>query len=96
MTTKITKKATKTESLTVRIHPQIKYALELLSRKQHRSLTGVVEWGLSKILQNELSNAGINLEDLYHTQEIERIRRLGDNHHDLLTWEELEVYEGLS
>jgi hypothetical protein len=43
----------KGESLTVRLHPRLKYGLELLARKQHRTLTTVVEWALTKALEDE-------------------------------------------
>lgn len=43
----------KGESLTVRIHPKLKYGLELLARKQHRTLTTVVEWALTRALEDE-------------------------------------------
>ena len=42
----------KGESITIRVNPKIKYGVELLSRKQHRSLTSVVEWAIDKALKD--------------------------------------------
>lgn len=43
----------KTESLTVRLDPKIRYGLELLARKQRRTLSSVVEWALHKAIYDK-------------------------------------------
>ncbi len=40
----------KAESITVRLDPKIRYGLELLARKQRRTLSSVVEWALQQAI----------------------------------------------
>lgn len=54
---------TKVESITVRLHPKIKYGLELLARKQHRTLSSVVEWALDGALKEEESGFNGSYKD---------------------------------
>lgn len=46
-------KPTRSETLGLRLDPRMKYALELLSRAQHRSISGTVEWCVERALQSE-------------------------------------------
>lgn len=46
-------KPTRSETLGLRLDPRMKYALELLSRSQHRSISGTVEWCVERALQSE-------------------------------------------
>lgn len=43
----------KAESITVRLDPKIRYGLELMTRKQRRTLSSVVEWALLKAMESE-------------------------------------------
>jgi hypothetical protein len=43
----------KGENINIRIDPKLKYGLELLARRQHRTLTSVVEWAIGKALRDE-------------------------------------------
>jgi len=43
---------TKGEVITVRLSPKLKYGLELLSRKQHRSLSSIVTWSLEQMINS--------------------------------------------
>jgi hypothetical protein len=43
----------RSETLTVRLTPRMKYGLELQARKQHRTLAGVVEWAIERGLYHE-------------------------------------------
>jgi len=40
----------KSDVITVRISPKLKYGLELLSRKQHRPLSSVVTWAIEQMM----------------------------------------------
>ena len=42
----------KSDVITVRLSPKLKYGLELLSRKQHRPLSSVVTWAIEQIMTN--------------------------------------------
>ncbi|MGY0504291.1 hypothetical protein [Luteimonas sp. e5] len=43
----------KTDALSIRIDPRMRYGLELLARLQRRSVTGVVEWIIECALRSE-------------------------------------------
>lgn len=42
----------RTETLTVRFSPMLKYGAELLARKHHRTLAGVVEWAVERAVSS--------------------------------------------
>lgn len=44
---------TKGETITVRLSPKMKFGLELLARKQHRTISGVVEWAIARALESD-------------------------------------------
>lgn len=86
----------KTEALSIRIDPRLKYGLELLSRHQRRAVTGVVEWALSEalssevmtdVLENRYTLANV-LPTLWSENEIERLLALWFHFPTLLTYEE--------
>jgi predicted transcriptional regulator len=51
----------KAENINIRVSPKLKYGLELLSRKQRRTLTSVMEWALEKVIRDE--KEGLCIED---------------------------------
>ncbi|EJP76835.1 hypothetical protein [Stenotrophomonas maltophilia] len=86
----------KTEVLSIRIDPRTRYGLELLSRLQRRSATGVVEWAVQEAFAKEdfesydhgsFSVADV-MDDLWHINEIERLVALALRKPQLLTFEE--------
>lgn len=42
----------KTDVLTLRLSPKLKYGLELLSRKQHRNISSTVTWAIEQAINN--------------------------------------------
>ena len=76
----------KSNSLTVRLEPKLRYGLELLARKQRRNLSGVVEWAL--LCQINSKDDGIDLEKLWDVDEVGRINCLSKYAPELLTFEE--------
>lgn len=44
---------TRSETLGLRLDPRLKFAVELLSRDQRRSISGTVEWCVEQALQSE-------------------------------------------
>jgi hypothetical protein len=50
MIRKLPKKPVKGAVITFRLTPKYKFALELMARRQHRSVTGVVEWAIDQAL----------------------------------------------
>ena len=106
-TKKTVKKAAppKGEVLSIRIDPRTKYGLELMSRLQRRSVTGVVEWVIQEAFKHEVFESGqhndqdISLEDalnwLWRINEVERIVALGAAREQLLTYEEARIWKVL-
>ncbi|MDD2758906.1 MAG: hypothetical protein PHH11_01290 [Methylomonas sp.] len=43
----------KTASTTLRTSPRSKYGLELTARKQHRNVSGVIEWAIDRVLRGK-------------------------------------------
>lgn len=79
----------KVETLTIRVSPKIKYGLELLARKQHRTLSSVADWALSKALKEpgEGLEDGL-LEEVWDPLEPDRLVKLALKCPELLTYEE--------
>ncbi len=99
-----TVKAPKTEALSIRIDPRLRYGLELLARKQRRSVTGVVEWAIDQVLGNEAADWLINgepisfmdaVKQVWSPNEIERLVLLGSHFPDLMTYEETRLHHVL-
>ncbi len=100
---------TKVESITVRINPKMKYGLELLSRKQHRTISAVVEWAIDNALRDPKSGfinesayydrvsgkeSNFLLDVLWHVNEVERFIQLVFREElGLLTYEEEILWE---
>ncbi len=91
----------KGESLTVRIEPRLRWGLELLARKQRRTMSSVVEWAILRAIKSEDEgldysytdregdNVKRNLLDVTWTiEESERIANLAFNAPHLMTYEE--------
>lgn len=84
------------EPLSVRIDAKTRYGLELLSRIQRRSVTGVVEWAIGEALHNSemFDSKGRTLtveaalSALWSVNELERLLSLWDSYPHLLTFDE--------
>jgi hypothetical protein len=85
---------TKAETITVRVNPKIKYGLELLSRKQHRTLSDVVSWAINQALMDESQGlidkaSGENILDTaWEPYEADRLIKLVCFYPSLLDYEE--------
>lgn len=87
----------KGEPLSIRIDPKVRYGLELLARRQRRSVTGVVEWSIVEAFRNETISDDhgndvsfeIALEKmLWALNEPERLLRLYFGFQSLMTFDE--------
>jgi len=83
----------KSNVITVRLSPKLKYGLELLSRKQHRPLSSVVTWAVEQLLNDR--DVGLynprwdtTLEDLWDVDSADRLVRLANLWPQLLTYEQ--------
>jgi hypothetical protein len=87
----------KAESITVRIDPKLRYALELLARNQRRNLSSVVEWAIQRAIDDpkdglvavgEHGEAVYLLPCLWSVEESDRFFLLAEFRPDLLSFEE--------
>lgn len=86
----------KSEVLSLRIDPRLKYGLDLLARQQRRSVTGVVEWVIGETFRKEPINDADGrerafseaVEVLWSENELERLLKLWFFYPSLLSYEE--------
>jgi predicted transcriptional regulator len=97
-----TQNSRKTESVTVRLDPKVRFALELLSRVEHRSVTGVVQAALESRFRNATIDGeedGQTVQDfvgsVYRTDEVERFVIMADRAPQLLDFEERRLWESI-
>ena len=95
--------AKRSEVVTVRLDPKLKYLAELAARKHRRPLSSFIEWAveesLSKVVLKESNAGSISVADaermlnLWDLDEPDRIVRLAINFPDLLTLEEQMIWK---
>jgi hypothetical protein len=93
----------RSEVVTVRLDPKVKYLAELAARKQRRPLSSYVEWAiersLSQVHLEEEFNNTVSVTDaerthhLWDLDEADRIVRLAMTYPELLTYEEQMVWK---
>ncbi|CAH0138213.1 hypothetical protein [Stenotrophomonas lactitubi] len=94
---------TKTDALSIRIDPRLRYGLELLSRVQRRSVTGVVEWAIENALRTERvdpleeysSTFAQAVTATWSPNEPERLEKLASKFPELMTYEESRLWRVL-
>ncbi|MGO3029124.1 hypothetical protein [Pseudomonas helleri] len=93
-----------TISVSLRIDPKVKYAIDLLAREQKRTITGVVEWAVMQAIRahkmpgyvgndDEALSLYDFLEMAWSPIEAHRIVALGTHKESLLTFEESCLYK---
>ena len=93
-------KLTRSETVTVRLDPKLRYLAELAARKQRRTLSSYIEWAIEESLnavvidedktfdgKNNLSVAGA-ASSLWDVDEPDRFVKLAIRYPDMLTHEE--------
>lgn len=87
-------KLTRSETVTVRLDPKLRYLADLAARKQRRTLSSYIEWAIEDSLDrtNLYSVGDTSLADeaamLWDVDESDRFAKLALRHPDLLTHEE--------
>jgi len=87
-------KLTRSETVTVRLDPKLRYLADLAARKQRRTLSSYIEWAIEDSLNrmNLYSNSDMSLAEesaeLWDVDEADRFAKLALRHPDLLTHEE--------
>ncbi len=95
----------RSEIVSVRLDPRLKYLAELAARKQRRPLSGFVEWAVERALdqvmlfENPHDNARASVADaeqlqhLWDVDEADRTIRLALNYPELLTYDEQLIWK---
>jgi hypothetical protein len=92
----------RSETVTIRLDPKLRYLAELAARKQRRTVSSFIEWAiesaLNKIVVDERYDRGMEKifevtlgdesEALWDTDEADRLAKLGLHHPELLTYGE--------
>lgn len=86
-------KLSRSETVTVRLDPKLRYLAELAARKQRRTLSSYVEWAIEDSLRRiHLDDGQSSLADtagqLWDVDDADRFAKLGLRHPELLTHEE--------
>jgi hypothetical protein len=91
-------KLTRTETVTVRLDPKLRYLAELASRKQRRTLSSFIEWVIEESLKRENIRNGNSYEEamtffdaasfLWDVNEVDRLLQLAKKFPDLLNHDE--------
>jgi len=83
----------KNETISLRLSPKLRYGLELLSRKQHRTVSSVVTWAIQELLNSDdglrKDNQRVNmLEVLWDVDYADRLVKIATHWPKLMTYEE--------
>lgn len=98
-------KLSRTETVTVRFDPRLRYLAELAARKQRRTLSSFIEWSVEEIINKTIIYEGTGhngdetrtfaeeADRLWDVDEVERLARLAILHPELLTYDEQKVWK---
>ncbi len=98
-------KLARSETVTVRLDPKLRYLAELAARKQRRTLSSYIEWAIEDSLKSVVihQGSGYNGDDnlsvadeikaLWDVDEAERFVKLAIRYPDLLTHQENEIWK---
>jgi hypothetical protein len=92
-------KLARSETVTVRLDPKLRYLAELAALKQRRTVSSFIEWAIEDTLSRECIQESANLNDrditfsdvaseLWDVDDADRFVKLALNYPDLLTHEE--------
>jgi hypothetical protein len=87
-------KLSRSETVTVRLDPKLRYMAELGARRQRRTLSSYIEWAIEDSLKHVNADTSGNssladeVEVLWDVDEADRLARLALRHPELLTHEE--------
>lgn len=87
------KTATRSETVSVRLEPRLRFLADLAARKQRRTLSSYIEWAVEKSLASvEVDRKGRTIVDLatflWDVDDADRFIKLAINHEDLLNHDE--------
>lgn len=92
-----TEKMARSEIVTIRLDPKLKYMAELCARKHRRTLSSFIEWAVNDSINKEIIHPSPNMNDctffdashyLWCLDKNERLTRLAERFPYLLTYSE--------
>lgn len=92
-------KTSRSETVTVRLDPKLRYLAELAARGQRRTLSSFIEWAIEKSLDPKIlgpefySSINGSFDSLWDVDEADRFLKLAFNAPFLLTYEEQVVWK---
>ena len=94
------KEARRSEIVTIRLDPKLRYLAELAARRQRRTLSSFIEWGVSNSLSAvAIDETGKTVADrgdfLWDVDEADRFVRLALNYESLLTHDEQVLWKAI-
>lgn len=94
----VEKEARRSEVVTVRLDPKLRYLAELAARRQRRTLSSFIEWATSNALSAvAIDEDGHTVADradiLWDVDEPDRFVKLAFNYESLLTHEEQKIWK---
>lgn len=87
-------KLSRSETVTVRLDPKLRYLAELAARRQRRTVSSYIEWAIENSLRHfslDLNDNGVladEAEALWDVDDADRFAQLALRHPDLLTHDE--------
>jgi hypothetical protein len=85
-------KLTRTETVTVRLDPKLRYLAELAARKQRRTVSSFIEWAVEESMKHTYLDSNASIDDmagsLWDVDEPDRFAKLAFAHEFMLTHEE--------
>jgi hypothetical protein len=87
----------RTEVVTVRLDPKLRYLAELAARKQRRTLSSFIEWAIEQALEMSVNvGPGCRIDDsLWDVYEVDRFMKLVASCPELLTYEEQVLWKAI-
>ena len=93
-------KLSRSETVTVRLDPKLRYLAELAARKQRRTVSSFIEWAIEESLYREVLSDSKNAKsimgeatDLWDVDEADRFAKLACIHPDLMTHDEQIIWK---
>ncbi len=88
---------TRSQVVTVRFDPKLKFAAELAARKQRRSVSSFIEWAvgeaIAKVKLDENNNINDVMNQVWDVEDSDRFVKLALNFPELLTYDEEKLWK---
>lgn len=90
-------KLSRSEVVTVRLDPKLRFAAELAARKQRRTLSSFIEWAIgeavNRIEVTDSENVNYVMAQVWDVEEADRFIKLALNFPELLTFDEERLWK---